>query len=53
MLILALVIAVLLIAVFGLGTVFEAALWLMLILAVLVLLIGLGIANLLGRARKR
>lgn len=49
MLILSLVILVLLIAVFGIGTVVEAALWLMLALAIVVLLAGFLIYRLVRR----
>ena len=44
-----LILLVLLVLVFGLGTVLEAALWTMLIVAAVVIVVGLAIARALGR----
>lgn len=43
------VLVILLIAIFGLGTVFEAAFWTLLIIAAVVVVAGLAIARVMGR----
>jgi len=44
-----LILIVLLILVFGLGSVLEAAFWTLLIIAALVIVMGLAVARVLGR----
>lgn len=43
------VLVILLIAIFGLGTLFEAAFWTLLIMAAVVVIAGLAIARVVGR----